>query len=114
MTTNNTILDLVRKNYPQIAEIGLQEEIAHEVASALRVTLLGEDEARIDAMASTSPGTYDQYLQGRKELSTAGYVHLEQARDLFQQVLAEAGFGDASHHLLSGGLTQLLIATRDS
>lgn len=29
MHTNKTILDLVRRNYPQIAEIGLQEEIAH-------------------------------------------------------------------------------------
>ncbi|MEE4174649.1 MAG: tetratricopeptide repeat protein [Xanthomonadales bacterium] len=67
----------------------LQEEIAHEVASALRVTLLGEDEARLDALASTTPGTYDRYLQGRKELAVGGYVHLEQARDLFQQVLAE-------------------------
>jgi len=29
MNTNKTILDLVRKNYPQIAELGLQEEISH-------------------------------------------------------------------------------------
>ena len=29
MNANKTILDLVRRQYPQIAEIGLQEEIAH-------------------------------------------------------------------------------------
>ena len=28
-------------------------------------------------------------------------------------MLVAAGFGDASHHLLSGGLTQLLLGTRD-
>ncbi len=29
-------------------------------------------------------------------------------------MLGSAGFGDASHHLLSGGLTQLLVGTRDT
>ena len=29
-------------------------------------------------------------------------------------MLRRAGFGDSSHHLLSGGLTQQLLATRDS
>lgn len=29
METNNTIFDLIRKNYPQIAEPGLQQEISH-------------------------------------------------------------------------------------
>ena len=29
-------------------------------------------------------------------------------------MLRRAGFGDATHHLLSGGLTQQLLATRDS
>ncbi|MFW2332519.1 class I SAM-dependent methyltransferase, partial [Ilumatobacter sp.] len=28
-------------------------------------------------------------------------------------MLQRAGFSDASHHLLSGGLTQQLLATRD-
>jgi hypothetical protein len=27
--------------------------------------------------------------------------------------LHDAGFGDASHHHLSGGITQLLLGTRD-
>jgi hypothetical protein len=27
--------------------------------------------------------------------------------------LRDAGFGDASHHQLSGGITQLLTGTRD-
>ena len=34
------------------------------------------------------------------------------APDEMVALLRRAGFGDASHHLLSGGLTQLLLATR--
>lgn len=65
----------------------IQEEIAHQVASALRVTLLGEDEARLDQVASTNIDAYDLYLQGQDQLRQAGFMNLEQAENLFQQVL---------------------------
>ena len=66
----------------------IQEAVAHEVAAALRVTLLGEDEERLQQVASTDAGTYDLYLQARKQLSLGGFVNLGRAEDLFQQVLA--------------------------
>ncbi len=67
----------------------LQEEIAEQVAGALRVTLLGEDTARLQQVASTDVDVYDLFLQGRYELGLGGYVNLERAENLFQQVLAQ-------------------------
>ncbi len=65
----------------------IQEEIAHQVAGALRVTLLGEDEARLDQVASTDIDAYDLYLQGLDQLRQSGFMNLEHAENLFQQVL---------------------------
>jgi tetratricopeptide (TPR) repeat protein len=59
------------------------------VAKALRVTLLGEDEARIENLASTDVDNYDVYLKARDELYRGGYVNLDRAQGLFQRVLAE-------------------------
>jgi TolB-like protein len=42
----------------------IQDEIAHKVAMALRITLLGEDEARLEQVASTEINAYDLYLKG--------------------------------------------------
>ncbi len=67
----------------------LQEEIAEQVASALRVTLLGEDTARLQQVASTDVDVYDLFLQGRYELGLGGFANLERAENLFQQVLAQ-------------------------
>lgn len=74
----------------------IQEEVAHEVAKVLRIKLLGEDVARLDRVASTDLGAYDLYLQGLQELRKAGFVNLERAVDLFQQVLAmDSGYTPA-------------------
>jgi TolB-like protein/Tfp pilus assembly protein PilF len=66
----------------------IQEEVAHEVARALRITLLGEDEARLDEVATTDLNAYDLYLQARAEMRLAGWVNLDRAEELLQQVLA--------------------------
>jgi TolB-like protein/Flp pilus assembly protein TadD len=44
----------------------LQTEIANEVASALRVTLLGGEAARIEAGGTRNPAAFDTYLRASK------------------------------------------------
>jgi len=66
----------------------IQDEIAHEVAQALRITLLGEDETRLEQVASTQINAYDVYLKGLQGLNLGGYVSLGDAANKFQQALA--------------------------
>jgi len=66
----------------------IQDEIARKVAAALRITLLGEDEARLEQVANTDIGAYDIYLQAMQSLHERGYVSLNNATEKFQQVLA--------------------------
>jgi TolB-like protein len=67
----------------------IQEEIAREVARALRITLLGEDEARLEQVTSTEINAYDIYLQAMQGLHEGGYVSLNNAAEKFQQALAQ-------------------------
>lgn len=70
----------------------IQEEVALQVASALRITLLGEDQQRIEQtsqLVSTDTDAYDLYLQGLNELNKSGHINLERALALFGQVLAQ-------------------------
>jgi TolB-like protein/tetratricopeptide (TPR) repeat protein len=66
----------------------IQGEIAHEVARALRITLLGEDDARLEQVKSTEIGAYDFYLKGLQDLNQGGFVSLDSAVTQFQQVLS--------------------------
>ena len=52
----------------------IQDEIAREVARALTITLLGEDEARLEQVVSTKISAYDVYLQALQGLREGGYV----------------------------------------
>ena len=65
----------------------IQDEIAHKVAQALRITLLGEDEARLDQVASTEINAYDLYLKGLQGINESGYVSLDRSATLFQEAL---------------------------
>ena len=65
----------------------IQAEIAHEVARALRITLLGEDEARLEQVKSTEINAYDFYLKGLQGLNESSFVSLENAVTQFQQSL---------------------------
>ena len=65
----------------------IQDEIAHEVARALRITLLGEDEARLEQVKSTEINAYDCYLKGLQGLNQSGFVSLDSAVTQFQQAL---------------------------
>jgi TolB-like protein len=66
----------------------IQDEIARAVAQALRITLLGEDEVRLEQVASTKINAYDLYLQALQGLNDGGYASLEKATDQFKQALA--------------------------
>ena len=57
----------------------IQDEIAHAVAKALRITLLGEDEVRLEQVVSTEINAYDLYLQALQGLNEGGYMSLENA-----------------------------------
>ena len=65
----------------------IQDEIAHEVARALRITLLGEDEERLEQVKSTEINAYDFYLKGLQGINESGYVSLDDAVKQFQQAL---------------------------
>lgn len=65
----------------------IQNEIAHEVARALRITLLGEDDARLEQVKSTEINAYDFYLKGLQGLNQSGFVSLDNAVTQFQQAL---------------------------
>ena len=66
----------------------IQDEIARKVAQALRITLLGEDEARLEQVATTAISAYDIYLKAMQGLHEGGYVSLNNAAEQFQQALA--------------------------
>ena len=66
----------------------IQNEIAREVAQAMRITLLGEDEARLEQVASTEISAYDIYLKALQNLRENSFESLGTAVIQFQQALA--------------------------
>ena len=67
----------------------IQEEIARKVADALKVTLLGEDEARIAAQAVTDLSAYDLYLRGLEQLNKFSFAALNEARTIFTEAIKQ-------------------------
>ncbi len=67
----------------------IQEEIARKVADALKVTLLGEDEARIAAQAVTDLSAYDLYLRGLQQVNTHSFASLNEAVVTFGQAIEQ-------------------------
>jgi len=67
----------------------IQEEIARKVAQALRITLLGEDEARIAQQAVTDLSAYDLYLQGLKSFNEYSFASLKRAMQEFDQAIEQ-------------------------
>jgi TolB-like protein/thioredoxin-like negative regulator of GroEL len=66
----------------------IQNEIAHEVAQALRITLLGGDDARLEQVKSTEINAYDFYLKGLQGINQGSFVSLDHAVTQFQQALS--------------------------
>jgi len=65
----------------------IQAEIAREVAQALRITLLGEDEERIADQIVTDLSAYDLYLQGLKSYNEFSWASLERAIEEFGRAI---------------------------
>jgi TolB-like protein/Tfp pilus assembly protein PilF len=65
----------------------IQEDIATQVADALKVNLLGEEAAPIATHDRTDLNAYDLYLQGLQKLNTFSFESLPQARSLFEEAL---------------------------
>jgi TolB-like protein/Tfp pilus assembly protein PilF len=66
----------------------IQDEIAREVAQAMRITLLGEDEARLERVASTEINAYDIYLRALQDLNENSFESLGDSAEQFQQAIA--------------------------
>jgi TolB-like protein/Tfp pilus assembly protein PilF len=67
----------------------IQEEIARKVAGALRVTLLGEDEARIESQAVTDISAYDLYLRGLQQANTHTFDSIKLATETLGRALEQ-------------------------
>lgn len=65
----------------------IQEDIALQVAEALKINLLGEEEARIVEHTRTDMNAYDLYLQGIQSYNTISYDGLRDAERLLRQAL---------------------------
>ncbi len=65
----------------------VQEDIAREVAQALRITLLGDDEQAIGQTNSADLTAYDLYLQGLQQFHEESYASLTAATETFQRAI---------------------------
>ena len=65
----------------------IQTEIAEAIADALRVSLVGPDEAAPVAHAAASMPVYERFLQARRLIEWRGRTGLEAARDLLDEAL---------------------------
>jgi TolB-like protein/Tfp pilus assembly protein PilF len=65
----------------------IQEEVANEVAKALKITLLGEEQFAVEHVAATDLNAYDLYLRGLQGLNENSYASLQQAEEDFQNAL---------------------------
>ncbi len=66
----------------------IQEDIARQVAEALKVNLLGEEAATIAEHSRTGMNAYDLYLKGLSSLNLYTFESLREAESLFKESLA--------------------------
>ena len=65
----------------------LQTEIATAVASALKVTLLGDEAARIELGGTRNPAAFDAYLRASKEIAGHGASSLQSAVTAYTEAI---------------------------
>ncbi|MGD8482330.1 MAG: tetratricopeptide repeat protein [Gammaproteobacteria bacterium] len=65
----------------------IQEDIAEQVVDALKITLLGEDTARLSRRPTDSAEAHDAYLLGRHELHRNSYESLAEAVIRFKEAV---------------------------
>jgi serine/threonine protein kinase/Tfp pilus assembly protein PilF len=86
----------------------LQNQLAKEMTSALRMRLTGEDEKRMSRTTTTSPEAYEDYLKGRYWWNKATEEGLRKAISYFQNAIAKdrnyalaySGLADSYTHLV--------------
>jgi TolB-like protein/Tfp pilus assembly protein PilF len=66
----------------------IQEDIARQVADALKINLLGQEAAPIEEHARTAMNAYDLYLKGLQSLNIYTFESLREAELLFKDSLA--------------------------
>jgi len=92
----------------EIADIfAIQDEIAHNIADALQVTLTGEQEIQTERASTRDVEAYDLYLQGRQFFHQQRRKGYEVARQMFARAIeidplyarAHAGIANCSSFL---------------
>jgi TolB-like protein/DNA-binding winged helix-turn-helix (wHTH) protein/Flp pilus assembly protein TadD len=94
------------QQYNRVASdiFGLQEEIAREMTTALRVRLTGEDEKRLARSYTPNTEAYQDYLRGRYFWQKRG-LGLNKGAEYFQQAIAK----DPRYALAYDGLADSYI-----
>ena len=69
--------------------VTLREEIAREMASALRIRLTGAEEKRLTKSYTTNPEAYQDYLKGRYWLNKGTEEGFNKGTEYFQQAIAK-------------------------
>ena len=68
---------------------GLQQDIASDVSSKLRLRLSGEDKRRLERRPTENAKAYQLYLQGRREMDNGSDASWKRAAGFFQQAVDE-------------------------
>jgi len=80
----------------------IQSEIAHRIASALKVRLTGAEKEEIKRRPTGSLEAYDFYLRGREMIFRLSKEGIKAARDYFEQAIGN----DPNYALAYAGLAQ--------
>ncbi|BCT92470.1 hypothetical protein LYSHEL_14940 [Lysobacter helvus] len=89
----------------------LQDQIAHAIADALQVTLIGEQKSQLVAESTTSPEAYQLYLRATDVMNKRDYAHAKEAIAWLEQAIAlDPKFARAHARL---ALAQMTVNVRD-
>ena len=69
--------------------LGLQDELARDIASEIRVTLTPAEHARLAATHAIDPEAYDDYLRGRYFWARRTEPELKKAKEYFEKAIAK-------------------------
>lgn len=87
----------------------LREEIAGQMASALRIRLTGAEEKRLAKSYTSNPEAYQDYLKGRYWLNKGNEEGFNKGIEYFQQAIAQ----DPSYALAYSGLADSYSSLAD-
>jgi TolB-like protein/Flp pilus assembly protein TadD len=91
----------------------VQEEIARQIVTALRVNLLAADSSRLERRGTKNAAAYEHYLRGRQLFNKEKETELRAAVGLFREAIRiDPSFADA-HAGLADALTQLFRQRQD-